>query len=96
MTYRGWQVAVAQDAPTYTARVEFLTDLEDDALGAEGVLVDVDYSSINFKDGLALTGKPGVIRGGNVIPGIDLVGRAENGSDLRGEPQVSWYRGGGP
>ena len=82
MTFRGWRVAVAADAPRYTARVDFLTDWADDALGSEGTLVDVDWSSINFKDGLALTGKPGVIRGGNVIPGIDLVGRAEDGSDV--------------
>ena len=82
MTFRGWRVAVAADAPKYTARVDLVTDLEDDALGDDGVLVDVDWSSINFKDGLALTGKPGVIRGGNVIPGIDLVGRTEAGEHV--------------
>ena len=82
MSFRGWRVAVAADAPKYTARVELVTDWADDALGTEGLLVDVDYSSINFKDGLALTGKPGVIRGGNVIPGIDLVGRLESGEQV--------------
>ena len=82
MAFRGWRVAVAADAPKYTARVDLLTDWEDDALGSEGTLLDVDWSSINFKDGLALTGKPGVIRGGNVVPGIDLVGRTEAGEDV--------------
>ena len=82
MSFRGWRVAVAADAPKYTARVELVTDWADDALGIEGLLVDVDWSSINFKDGLALTGKPGVIRGGNVIPGIDLVGRLESGEQV--------------
>lgn len=82
MTFRGWRVAVAQDAPRYTARVDFLDDIEDDALGSSGLLVDVDFSSINFKDGLALTGSPGVIRSGSVIPGIDLVGRLENGDPI--------------
>ena len=82
MSFRGWRVAVAADAPKYTARVDLVTDWADDALGSEGLLVDVDYSSINFKDGLALTGKPGVIRGGNVIPGIDLVGRLESGEQV--------------
>ncbi|MGV8970024.1 MAG: MDR family oxidoreductase [Microbacteriaceae bacterium] len=38
------------------------------------VRVAVEYSSINFKDGLALTGRPGVIRADQLIPGIDLVG----------------------
>ena len=82
MAFRGWRVAVAADAPRYTARADLLTDWTDESLGSEGDLVDVDYSSINFKDGLALTGKPGVIRGGNVIPGIDLVGRLENGDPV--------------
>ena len=80
MTFTGWRVSVAADAPRYTARVDLVTDWEDDALGSEGTLVDVDYSSINFKDGLALTGKPGVIRSGNLIPGIDLVGRVSTSS----------------
>ena len=41
---------------------------------AGDVTIDVEYSSINFKDGLALTGRPGVIKAPNLIPGIDLVG----------------------
>ena len=82
MTFRAWRVAVAADAPTYTARVDLVTDYEDDSLGTEGELVDVEYSSINFKDGLALTGRPGVIRGGNLIAGIDLVGRTEAGESV--------------
>jgi len=82
MSFRGWQVAVAADAPKYTARVDFVTDLEDDALDTEGTVVEVDWSSVNFKDGLALTGKPGVIRSGTVIAGIDLVGRTDSGDNV--------------
>ena len=82
MSFRGWQVAVAADAPKYTARVDFVTDIEDDALDTEGTVVEVDWSSINFKDGLALTGKPGVIRSGTVIAGIDLVGRTDAGDNV--------------
>ncbi len=84
MTFRAWRVSVAADAPKYTARVDLVTDFEDDSLGTEGELVDVDYSSINFKDGLALTGRPGVIRNGNLIAGIDLVGRVS----ATGEPVI--------
>jgi acrylyl-CoA reductase (NADPH) len=51
-----------------------LTELTDDDLGDGEVTVDVEYSSINFKDGLALTGKPGVISKPPLIAGIDLVG----------------------
>lgn len=51
-----------------------LVELDDDALGEGDVTLDVEYSSINFKDGLALTGRPGVIRTPPLIAGIDSVG----------------------
>lgn len=40
----------------------------------DGVLVDVTHSSLNYKDALAITGRPGVIRAEKLIAGIDLVG----------------------
>ena len=49
-------------------------DLTDDFLMPGDVTIDVEYSSINFKDGLALTGRPGVIKADELIAGIDLVG----------------------
>ncbi|SFG76178.1 MDR family oxidoreductase [Neptunomonas qingdaonensis] len=48
----------------------------------EDVLVDVDYSSINFKDGLAITGTGKIVSKFPMVPGIDLVGTvAESSSD---------------
>lgn len=45
-------------------------------LSPEGdVWVEVAYSSINYKDGLAITGKSPVVRKPTLIPGIDFVGR---------------------
>ena len=45
-------------------------------LSTEGdVWVDVAYSSINYKDGLAITGKSPVVRKPTLIPGIDFVGQ---------------------
>ena len=39
-------------------------------------LVDIDYSSVNYKDALAVTGTGAIIRGDYpFVPGIDLVGR---------------------
>lgn len=38
------------------------------------VVVDIDYSSLNYKDGLALTGKGRVVRDYPMVPGIDLTG----------------------
>ncbi|MGB0466306.1 MAG: MDR family oxidoreductase [Pontibacterium sp.] len=48
--------------------------LELEALPAEDVLVEVDYSSLNYKDGLAVTGTGKIIRNFPMVPGIDLVG----------------------
>lgn len=54
-------------------------DLEVDDLpdaGPDEVRVEVLYSSLNYKDGLAITGAGNIIRGGYpIVPGIDLVGR---------------------
>jgi acrylyl-CoA reductase (NADPH) len=44
------------------------------------VLVRVRYSDLNYKDGLAVTGRPGVIRKYPMIPGIDLAGVVEESS----------------
>jgi acrylyl-CoA reductase (NADPH) len=48
--------------------------LDENSPADADVTIDVQYSSINFKDGLAITGRPGVIRSYPLIPGIDLVG----------------------
>jgi acrylyl-CoA reductase (NADPH) len=45
-----------------------------DSLPAGDVLIRVQYSSLNYKDGLAVTGKPGVVRSYPMVPGIDLAG----------------------
>ena len=56
------------------AHADLVTDRADAPLGVNEVRVDVEYSSINFKDGLALTGRPGVIKAESLVAGIDLVG----------------------
>ncbi len=49
-----------------------LTQLDDAQLPPEGnVTVAVDYSTINYKDGLAITGKSPVVRKWPMVPGID-------------------------
>jgi len=49
-------------------------------LPAGEVLIRVQYSSLNYKDGLAVTGKPGVIRKYPMVPGVDLAGIVEESS----------------
>ncbi len=52
-----------------------LTQLDDTQLPPEGdVTVAVDYSTINYKDGLAITGKSPVVRKWPMVPGIDGAG----------------------
>ena len=49
----------------------------------EGIVVAVEYSSINYKDGLSAAGNPGVTRKFPHVPGIDAVGVvSETKSDL--------------
>ena len=44
-----------------------------DKLPKGDVTIDVDYSSLNYKDGLAVTGKGKVIRRFPMVPGIDAI-----------------------
>ena len=60
-----------------------LTLVEETFLMPGDVTITVDYSSLNYKDGLALAGRPGVIRAWPLIAGIDLVGTVESSEDPR-------------
>ncbi|WP_410872839.1 MDR family oxidoreductase [Nocardia sp. A7] len=51
-----------------------LTSVSDDALPDGDVTVDVSYSTLNYKDALAITGKSPVVRSFPMVPGIDLAG----------------------
>ncbi len=57
-------------------QVDFV-ELDDEALPPGDVLVKVAYSSLNYKDGLAVTGKGKIIRAFPMVPGVDLVGTVE-------------------
>src|SRR4051812_49914776 len=59
-----------------------LRDLETGELGEDGVLVKVAWSSVNYKDALATTEKGQVARISPLIPGIDLAGALEDGSEV--------------
>ena len=53
----------------------------DEAQLPEGnVTIDVAYSTLNYKDGLAITGKSPVVRKFPMVPGIDLVGTVRDSS----------------
>src|SRR6201996_6269861 len=52
-------------------------DLTEADLMEGDVTVGVEYSTVNYKDGLALTGKAPVVRAWPLIPGIDFAGVVE-------------------
>ena len=58
-----------------------------DDLPANGdVLVAVEYSTVNYKDGLCLAGKGGLVRNYPHVPGIDMSGTVEASDDPRYSP----------
>lgn len=50
------------------------------------VTVDVSHSTLNYKDGLAITGASPVVRKFPLIAGIDFAGRVRTSSDARFKP----------
>ena len=54
-----------------------VADLDEGQLPEAAVTVRVEYSTINFKDGLAITGKSPVVRKFPMVPGIDFAGVVE-------------------
>lgn len=51
-----------------------LSELDDSLLPEGDVTIDVQFSSLNYKDALAITGRSPVIRRSPMVPGIDLAG----------------------
>lgn len=54
-----------------------LTDVDEALLPEGDVTVDVGYSTLNYKDSLALTGESPVVRRFPMVPGVDLAGTVE-------------------
>ncbi|ARS52497.1 MDR family oxidoreductase [Kushneria konosiri] len=55
-----------------------VTQLETASLPPGNVLVRVEWSTLNYKDALAITGKGAVVRRFPMVPGIDLAGVVEH------------------
>lgn len=70
-------VLIEKDDAGYRAS---LRELDDAALPEGDVTVKVEYSTLNYKDGLAITGKGPVVRKFPMVPGIDLAGTVEASS----------------
>ena len=79
-------IVLRQPAPeaAIAAAVESVSEDDLPTTGEGDVTVRVDYSTINFKDGLAITGgrgRPSVVRKFPMVPGIDFAGTVEQSDD---------------
>ncbi|MDQ7988242.1 MAG: MDR family oxidoreductase [Candidatus Dactylopiibacterium sp.] len=65
---------IEKDDAGYRTRLQ---ELDDARLPEGNVTVRVSHSTLNYKDGLAITGKGPVVRSFPMVPGVDLVGVVE-------------------
>ena len=67
-----------------------ITERDESELPNEQTLIRVEWSSLNYKDGLAATGHPGVARNLPHVPGIDAAGKIveSDSSDLQSGDEV--------
>ncbi|HRI91132.1 MAG: oxidoreductase [Candidatus Accumulibacter sp.] len=64
-------ILITKDDGVYRA---LLQDIDDAVLPDADTTVQVEWSTLNYKDGLALTGKSPVVRRFPMVPGIDFAG----------------------
>jgi acrylyl-CoA reductase (NADPH) len=70
-------ILVEREPPPYRAA---LKKLDESQLPSGDVSVRVEYSTLNYKDALAITGKGPVVRQFPMVPGIDFAGTVEHSS----------------
>lgn len=63
-----------------------LRHLDDGDLPEGEVTITVEYSTVNYKDGLAYQGAPGVVSAYPIVPGVDLAGTVAESTDPRYRP----------
>ena len=80
--FKALVVEKAEDGSTQAA----VTELSLDRLPEAEVTVAVEYSTVNYKDGLCIGPGGGLVRNYPHIPGIDFAGTVVNSSDERYEP----------
>ncbi|MCQ2993022.1 oxidoreductase [Pseudomonas syringae] len=71
-------ILIEKDDNGYRSR---LAELSEDSLPEGDVTVDVAYSTLNYKDGLAITGDGPIVRSFPMVPGVDLAGTVTASSD---------------
>jgi acrylyl-CoA reductase (NADPH) len=71
-------ILVERDPPPYRAS---LKKLDESQFPAGDVTVRIEYSTLNYKDALAITGKGPVVRQFPLVPGIDFAGTVDESSN---------------
>lgn len=71
-------ILINKDERGYSAQ---LASIDEAGLPAGDVTVRVAYSTLNYKDALAITGKGPVVRTFPMVPGVDLAGTVEHSAD---------------
>ncbi|MFK3971241.1 MDR family oxidoreductase [Pseudomonas sp. NPDC087358] len=71
-------ILIDKDDSGYHTR---LTSLDEAQLPAGDVTVRVAYSTLNYKDALAITGRGPIVRSFPMVPGVDLAGTVEHSSN---------------
>jgi acrylyl-CoA reductase (NADPH) len=69
-----------------TGQTVRLTDFDEKDLMDGDVTVRVEYSTVNYKDGLAITGKAPVVRRFPMIAGVDFAGTVESSTHPKWKP----------
>ena len=63
-----------------------LVEISENDLMEGNVVVDVTHSTLNYKDGLAMTGASPIVRSFPMIPGIDFSGVVKSSEDSKFSP----------
>ena len=71
-------ILITRDNATYQAEVQ---QIDDAVLPSGDVTVRVEWSTLNYKDALAITGKAPVVRRFPMVPGIDFAGTVTTSSN---------------
>ena len=83
MSFNALIVTKDEESGKVSAAIE---QIEDSRLPEGDVTVAVEYSTVNYKDGLCLTGNGGLVRNYPHVPGIDFAGTVEASEDARYKP----------
>ena len=80
-------ILINKDDSGYSAQ---MSQIEEQRLPEGDVLIQVDYSTLNYKDSLAITGASPVVRNFPMVPGIDFSGTVEHSdhADFKAGDQV--------